>query len=494
MQLRQLLEVLPSARVQGAVDLQIGGIECDSRRLSGGEIFVAIRGGEEQDRHRFIPDALARGAAVIVAEEEVDTGVATRVLVEDCRAALAKLAARFYAHPDHELVTVGITGTNGKTTTSLLTRQVLEAAGVKCGLVGTLGRVVDRELQAGANTTPEASELHRVLRTMVDAGCGGVVLEVSSHALALDRVGEIGFQVGVFTNLTRDHLDFHRTAEDYFNAKARLFESLSDTPGGTAVINSDDPAAPALARRVDGPLLRFACDSAAEVRLVAARASDRGTDLDVQTPSGKMTVSTRLTGGFNRYNVLAAVASGLALELDPAAIVAGIAAVDTVPGRFERIALGQPFEVIVDYAHTPDSLQNVLRAARELTRGSLICAFGCGGDRDRGKRPLMGRAAADLADVACVTSDNPRTERPEAIIDEIVTGIERRDGIRIVPDRREAIRNVLAAAAPGDVVVLAGKGHEAGQDLGDRVIPFDDRQVAREELRELGHGGGSGEG
>ena len=380
---------------------------------------------------------------------------------------------------------VGITGTNGKTTTAFLVRQVLEAAGEGCGYVGTLGGLVRDDLEKISNTTPEAPELYRLLRDMVAAGKRAAVLEVSSHGLALERVAGIRFKAAIFTNLTRDHLDFHRTEQCYFAAKARLFEELDRTWGGKALINIDDPVAPILLERVDVPVLTFGCRPEAQVRLLEANPTDEGTLLHLQTPLGEIEVSSRLTGWFNNFNVLAAVACGLALEIEPEAICRGIAALDNVPGRFERIVAGQPFEVIVDYAHTPSALENVLAAARPLARGRLICVFGCGGDRDSGKRPLMGRIAGELADRSIVTSDNPRTESPEKIIDEIVAGIGKGGEVRILSDRREAIQEALSAAVSGDVVVIAGKGHETGQILSDRVVDFDDRRVARQVLASL---------
>ena len=483
MELQCLLEVLPRFQVRGSTNICIGKIKCDSRQVEEGDLFVAIRGGEEQDRHQFIPDALARKASAIVAEDEVQTGSTTRILVENCRTALAILAARYYNYPDRELLNVGLTGTNGKTTTAFMLRQVLEAAGINCGYVGTLGCQVGGRLEKTENTTPEAAELHAILRSMVEAGKKAAVLEVSSHALALQRVAGVQFRVAVFTNLSRDHLDFHQTEENYIKAKAELFKELKNAWGGRAVVNIDDEAAPMMLEQVDVPVFTFGYSKEAQVRLLQTEATAEGMALQLQIPDGKIQVHTRLTGRFNCYNVLATVTSGLALELEPQAICHGIAALENVPGRFERVAVGHGYEVIVDYAHTPAALQIVLQTARELASGRLICVFGCGGDRDRGKRPMMGRVAAELADVVYVTSDNPRTESPEKIIDEIMVGVGGDVATRIFSDRREAILDAVAMAVPGDVVVLAGKGHEEGQDLGDRVIDFDDRLVAREALR-----------
>ena len=477
----------------GSVDIEITKIACDSRQIGPGDLFVAIRGGEEQDRHRFIPQALDRGAEVIVTEEEVESESATQIVVEDCRQALARLAACFYKYPDRELLMVGITGTNGKTTTAFLARQILEAREVGCGYVGTLGSLVDADWDETDNTTPEATDLHRMLRGMVESGRSAAVLEVSSHGLALDRVAGIRFKAGVFTNLTRDHLDFHHTEENYFNAKAKLFEGLDDGWGSKAIVNVDDTAAPKLLDRVTVPAFTFGRRKDAHVRLGEVEQTEKGMRLHLQTPLGGVGVETHLKGGFNCYNIMAAFSVGLALEIEPEVICRGIGAVKSVPGRCERIMAGQLFEVIVDYAHTPDALKRLLRMARDSAPRRLACVFGCGGDRDPGKRPLMGSIASAWADQVYLTSDNPRSESPEKIISEIVEGIGKECETRIFPDRREAIREALSAAAPGDLVIIAGKGHEAVQKMGDEVIEFDDRQVAHAVLRSLGHDGRDGE-
>ena len=485
MRLDQLLQVLPEARVCGPVDATIVKVESDSRRIGPGDLFVAIRGGQEQDRHRFVPDALARGARAVVVEEEVDCQQATRVVVKNCRQALAKLAAVYYNYPGHDLTLVGITGTKGKTTTALLMRQVLEAGGEGCGYLGTLGGIIGAELEALSNTTPEATELHRHLRSMVEAGKRAAVLEVSSHGLALERVAGLSFKVAIFTNLARDHLDFHQSQEDYLNAKARLFEDLDPEIGPTGIVNADDPVAPILRERSKAPVLTYGRTSQADVRLLSLESGTQGMRLRLHTPVGSLAVDTALTGGFNGYNAMAAVAGGLALGLDPKAICQGIAALERVPGRFERVLAGQDFQVIVDYAHTPESLEVVLRTARELTCRRLICLFGCGGDRDRGKRPLMGQIAEELADQVFLTSDNPRSEDPGTILAEIAAGMTRQHDTRVYVDRHQAIGAALEEAGSGDAVVIAGKGHETVQILADRVVPFDDREVARQALLKL---------
>ena len=483
MELECLLEELPDALVEGDTAVVLESIHCDSRLVGQGDLFVAVRGGQEQDRHHFVGDAVARGVHAVVVEDKVDCGGVTRVQVDDCRLALARLSARFYAFPGHQMLNVGITGTNGKTTTAFLLRSVLESAGLACGYVGTLGCWIEGGLQQIANTTPEAPELHRLLRSMVDKGKRATVLEVSSHGLALKRVEGIPFHAAVFTNLTRDHLDFHGSWDQYFSAKALLFEGMAED--GIAVINIDDPMSTELIRRTRGRILTYGYSEMAQVRLQQADSGVHGTTLSFATDWGQLAVDVSLLGSFNRSNVMAALATGLALDLDPAAVCRGVASVQNVPGRFERISEGQDFEVIVDYAHTPDALRRVLQAARELMPQRLICVFGCGGDRDQGKRVLMGEVASELADITVVTSDNPRSEKPAQIVAEVAAGMAQCSDFYCEVDREQAIRFALAKARNGDIIVVAGKGHESTQELSNRVIPFDDREVARRALRLL---------
>ncbi len=423
----------------------------------------------------------------------------TQVVVSDARAAMAPLAARFFGDPTGELRVVGVTGTNGKTTTAFLIREVLEAAGIQCGLLGTVRQVVGGSEEAAERTTPEAIDLHATFRRMLEAGDRACAMEVSSHALALHRADAIHFEVALFTNLTQDHLDFHRTMEEYFESKRLLFEMGP----ATSIVNVDDPYGRRLAEELECATFSAA---GAEADFTAHDVSfdAAGAQFTVKPPptglkrpnsgrlspvGGEVEVRTRLPGEFNVANALAAFAAAGALGVDPKAAASGLAGAERVPGRFEPVEEGQEFAVLVDYAHTPDSLENVLRAARRLTPGELIVVFGAGGDRDREKRPLMGRAAAELADLAIVTSDNPRSEDPGAIVAEVVAGTE--DGaavaeVAVEPDRRAAIALALSRARPGDSVVIAGKGHEQGQEFeGGRKVPFDDREVAREELRRL---------
>jgi UDP-N-acetylmuramoyl-L-alanyl-D-glutamate--2,6-diaminopimelate ligase len=392
---------------------------------------------------------------------------------------MACAAARFHGDPTRALRVVGVTGTNGKTTTAFLLRDVLETVGVRTGLIGTVKAVVGGQERAMKHTTPEAIHLQRLFREMVDGGDEACAMEVSSHALELHRAGAIHWAVAVFTNLTQDHLDFHPTMEDYFVAKRRLFEAAE----GVRLVNGDDAAGRRLAEEFPGTLRFGIDDDGADFRAVDVGSGFAGSAFTALTPDGSHEVRIPLPGRFNVSNALAALAAACALGVDPAQAAQALAGAKRVPGRFEPVDQGQPFAVLVDYAHTPDSLDNVLRAARDLGSGRVLCVFGAGGDRDRGKRPLMGEIAGRLADVAIVTSDNPRSEDPEAILDEIEAGMAGSAHEREV-DRRAAIARALGLAGPGDVVVIAGKGHEQGQEFaGGRKELFDDRVVAAEALR-----------
>jgi UDP-N-acetylmuramoyl-L-alanyl-D-glutamate--2,6-diaminopimelate ligase len=446
-----------------------------------GALFCALRGARA-DGHDFAPEAVARGAAAVMVERPLDLPV-PQAVVPDARLGIALAAAALAGHPSRDLRVVGVTGTNGKTTSSFLVRAMLEAAGLPCGLIGTIEARVGGEAVALRHTTPDPVELQELFGRMRDAGDRACAMEVSSHALAQRRTAGTRFAAALFTNLTRDHLDYHEGVEDYYLAKRALFlrpEAEGDDPPGAA--NLDDELGRRLAREAGA--LGYAVDAPAPVQAVEARGLGTGIAARVATPRGTLEVESRLRGRFNLWNIAGTVAVGELLGLPHEAVAAGIASVPGVPGRFEAVDRGQPFHVIVDYAHTPDSLENVLRAARELAgEGRLICVFGCGGDRDRGKRPQMGAAVAELADVAVVTSDNPRSEEPEAIIDEILAGMGEGRARRVVePDRRAAIAWAAREGAAGDVVVIAGKGHEQGQERKGVVTPFDDRVVARQEI------------
>jgi UDP-N-acetylmuramoyl-L-alanyl-D-glutamate--2,6-diaminopimelate ligase len=488
--MNDLLAALPEKRVIGTLPASVSSIAGDSRRVEPGACFVAVP-GFKQDGRRFIPDAVRRGAAVVVTEGEpiADLAVA-QVLVPSTRVSLARLAGAYYSHPSRQLTLVGITGTNGKTTTSYLVEALLRARGLATGVIGTIQYVLGDETRPANQTTPEALELQSMLAHMRDRGIGGVAMEVSSHALALARADGLAFDVGVFTNLTQDHLDFHGTLDAYRLAKRRLFELLAESPKSAraAAINGDDPSADAMVRGLDLNVSTFGLGTSARVRALEHRSSLEGIRMTVATDGGRVELTSPLIGEHNVMNLLGAIATGLALGLEPTAIARTLATVGTVPGRFEQVGAGQPFLVVVDYAHTPDALERVLTTARKLTRGRLAVVFGCGGDRDRGKRPIMGEIAARLCDRVWVTSDNPRSERPEAIIDEIVVGVRRTgmgsDRYATQPDRAAAIRAALRWADASDTVVIAGKGHETYQIIGAEVLPFDDREIARRVLSE----------
>jgi UDP-N-acetylmuramoyl-L-alanyl-D-glutamate--2,6-diaminopimelate ligase len=456
-----------------------------------GAIFVALR-GVHTDGARFVPQAIANGAVAVVAESAAAPGVPVPWLrVENARAALAELAAEFYANPSEELALVGITGTNGKTTTAYLLSAIFEAAGLKCGRVGTIGYNMGAREVGAARTTPEAPELQHMLREMVTAKCGACVMEVSSHALALRRVDGLRFAAGIFTNLTRDHLDFHGDMESYFGAKRRLFEMLPD--GAVGIINVDDRRGADLVATARRPVT-YAIEAAADVRPGPLSFSLDGLSFEARTPRGTLHVRSPLVGRPNAYNILAASAAAMALDVPFSAIETGIAKLAHVPGRFQvASAPADDVRVIVDYAHTDDALKNLLETARPMATGRLVTVFGAGGDRDRTKRPLMGAVAARLSDLVIVTSDNPRTEDPERIIEEVRRGITM-PADRLAPkgqkgtpslaivDRTEAIEKAIKDARPGDLILLAGKGHEKYQVIGDREIPFDDVEVARAAL------------
>jgi UDP-N-acetylmuramoyl-L-alanyl-D-glutamate--2,6-diaminopimelate ligase len=468
-----------------ALEVACSGVTHDSRRVSPGAVFVALR-GLKTDGVTFVPQAVSAGAAAIIAELPPAVPVAIPcIVVADARLAIARLAAVFYGHPSHEIQVIGITGTNGKTTTSYLINAIFEAAGIPCGLMGTVTyRVGDRSFDA-TRTTPEAAEVQELLRQMASAGSGACVMEVSSHALALRRVDGTRFAAGVFTNLTRDHLDFHAGMEDYFAAKRRLFEMLP--PESPALINADDARAPALVEVSSLPVT-YGINRPADVSPGSLSFSLDGLQFDVRAPQGIVRVRSKLVGKPNVYNILAAVGTTAALGVPLAAIEHGLRGLPGVPGRFEMVSRpGDDITVVVDYAHTDDALRNLLETARPMATRKLITVFGAGGDRDRTKRPLMGMVAARLSDVVVITSDNPRSEDPARIIDEVRRGADpesRQNHAEVltIPDRKEAIVQAIRRASSGDVVLIAGKGHEKYQEIDGRTHPFDDGAVARKAL------------
>jgi UDP-N-acetylmuramyl-tripeptide synthetase len=486
----ELLSALSGARVVGTPPESVTGLTADSRRVRPGDAFVAVP-GFKQDARRFVPEAAARGATLVVTEGEplADVPVA-QVLVPSARRALAALAGVWWEHPSRALTLVGITGTNGKTTTSYLVDALLRARGGATGILGTIQYVVGDEVRPASQTTPEALDIEAMLAAMRARDVRGVVMEVSSHALALARVDALAFDVGVFTNLTQDHLDFHGTLAEYGRAKRRLFELLAASPKSrrVAVVNADDPAGAGMVAGLALETLTYGLGPGARVRATEWTSTLEGVRMTVETPVGRLALVSPLIGEHNVMNLLAAVGVGLAVGLPADAVARALGAVQTVPGRFEQVRAGQPFLVVVDYAHTPDALERVLATARKITPGRLGVVFGCGGDRDRGKRPIMGAIAARLADRAWITSDNPRSEDPDAIVAEVAAGATRVAGgperSARLADRRSAIAAGLAWAGPGDTVVIAGKGHETYQIVGADVLPFDDREVARRLLAE----------
>ena len=471
----ELGQLIPGASA-GAREAQITGLAYDNRTVTPGALFFCVS-GHTRDGHDFAPDAVARGAAALVVQRPLGLGV-PEAIVPSVREAMAPAAAAFYGDPTAELATVGVTGTNGKTTSAFLIRGLLEAGGSRTGLLGTVNSVIGGVEHEVARTTPEAIDLQRTFRNMLELGDRACVMEVSSHALTLHRVDAVHFAAALFTNLTQDHLDFHPTMEDYFLAKRRLFV---DANPAAQVVNVDDRYGARLAAEL-AESTTFAIHADADYRAVDVSTGLGGSHFRVLAPDGELELRSPLRGEFNVYNVLGALATARCLGVPAEACVAAIASAGQVPGRFETVDEGQPFAVLVDYAHTPDSLENVLTAARELTGERLHVVFGCGGDRDRGKRPLMGEIARRLADRAIVTSDNPRSEDPDAISEEILAGAGQ--DVEHDPDRRAAIALALHGAQAGDVVVIAGKGHEQGQEFEDgRKLPFDDVTVAREILR-----------
>ena len=464
----------------------VTGIAYDSRAVTPGQLFVALR-GQHADGASFARQAIERGATAVVSEQAAPDGVHVPwAIVGDARLALAVLAAAFYHDPSREMRVIGITGTNGKTTTAYLIASIFDAAGIRCGMLGTVGYRIGDEVREATRTTPEAPEVQALLREMVDQQCGACAMEVSSHALSLRRVDGIAFAAAIFTNLTRDHLDFHADMDDYFRAKRRLFEMLPrDAP---SLLNLDDPRGATLVEAGGRPMT-YAINRPADVTPGPLSFSLGGLSLDVHTPRGALHVTSKLVGRPNVYNILAAVSAATALDVPLDSIERGLQSLEGVPGRFEVVSDARDeVTVVVDYAHTDDALRNLLETARPLAPGRLITVFGAGGDRDRTKRPLMGAVAGRLSDLIVITSDNPRSEDPNRIIEEIQRGITpdtRRDSAQAlltIVDRGAAIAKAIEVARPGDVVLVAGKGHEKYQVIGDHTLPFDDVAVAREAL------------
>ncbi len=490
-ELAEVIEGLTDVRVSGPSNPRVLSVACDSRKVVPGAMFFALP-GDKVDGKKFVSDALGRGAKVIASAgaRPADLGVDitwVELAAGKERRALAQASANFYGHPGGALKLVGITGTNGKTTTTFLVDSIFHAAGFTSGLVGTTGYRTPQGSRKATNTTPESLDLQQMFAEVRDAGGSHAVLEVSSHSLAFERVWGCHFAVAIFTNLTRDHLNFHKTFEEYFAAKRRMFEGTGAGVPDVAVLNADD----SYATRLEGlakRTLTFGLKADADLTTKKFGLSFKGLEFTAQTPVGKVEVHSPLVGRINVYNILAAIGAGIGLEIPVSKIEEGIANLALVPGRFQQIDEGQPFHVVVDYAHADDAMRNLITTARELNpSGRIITLFGAGGERDRSTRPLMGEAAGSLSDLVILTSDNPRTEDPLRIINDVVVGLQKVNGnYRIEQDRETALEMAFDEAKAGDIVLLAGKGHENSQILRDRTFEFDDREKAREVLRRKG--------
>lgn len=492
-----LLRDVEILQMTGLSDVPVTGITYDSRRVEAGNVFVALPGART-DGSRFIAEAVRNGASVVVTQAgEVPSSPATVVRVADSRKAMARMAANYFDHPSAAFKMIGVTGTNGKTTTTLLIESILKSAGHSVGVLGTLSYRWGDKSRAAGMTTPESLDLQRLFHEMRGDGVTHIVMEVSSHALAQGRVAECAFDAAVFTNLSQDHLDYHATMESYFGAKSLLFSDYRK-PGSVAVINGDDDFGRRLVETTGVETWSYSAGTGdARVAVLSAELTPSGIDARLSRPNGSIEIRSPLIGRLNLYNILAAVATSVAIGISEAAIREGVAALASVDGRLQRVpSAGMGFEVVVDYAHTPDAMEKSLGCLREMTRGRLLVVFGCGGDRDRSKRPLMGKVAGALGDLVIVTSDNPRSEVPEKIIEEIVPGVQAAGleriastelangtrGYAVVADRKAAIELALTWARPGDTVFIGGKGHETYQIVGSKVLPFDDRLVVREYL------------
>ena len=484
--LTQLMKVINGA-VQGNPEVIVTGITLDSRQVTPGDIYVCIS-GFSLDGHDFAETAVKSGAEALMVERYLPLDI-PQLKVENTRQKVGYLAAELYDHPSQQLILVGVTGTNGKTTVTHLIEGIANHAGKKTGIIGTLGaRIADKELP-GEHTTPESTDIQKLLNQMVMADVEMAVMEVSSHALDLGRVNGCEFSAAVFTNLSQDHLDYHKDMDEYLQAKALLFSGMGDGNSGQfAVINADDPAFGYLKQKTSCPIVTYGVDSEADYKAEKITLSDQGADFEVRFNGASAKVFYRTPGKFSVYNALAAFAWGITSGYSQKVVCEALATIKGVPGRFESIREGQPFLVIVDYAHTPDGLENVLSTAKEVTAGKLVTVFGCGGDRDKKKRPLMAEAASRYSDYLIVTSDNPRTEEPKSIIDDILPGIGEVE-YTVIEDRRSAILQACATASEGDTIVIAGKGHEDYQIIGTNKLHFDDREEVRKALRGLGYVG-----
>lgn len=484
MKLNNLLESIEPLAVNPRSDPEIKGLAYDSRQVKPGYIFFALK-GQREDGQLFIQDAVDRGAVVVVSEQArlIGKGQTVMLQVSDARESMAQAARVFYHNPSAKLKVVGITGTNGKTTTAFMIMNILDTAGFKAGMIGTVEYIIGKRTIPATRTTPESVDLQQMLDQMVAADCRSAVMEVSSHALVQKRARGIDFDAAVFTNLTQDHLDYHETMERYFQAKTLLFKNFSQgTKKSVPLINIDDSFGQQLARlpEIKTDVITYGLHELSVVRAFNLQLTVQGSVFDVASPWGGAKISLSLLGRYNVSNALAAFGACGALGIEPKLMTDVLHQMTFVPGRLEEIQTGTGFQVFVDYAHTEDALHNVLTALREISAGRLIVVFGCGGNRDTNKRPRMGSVAEQLADFTIVTSDNPRREEPGLIISQILNGFKTREKVEVIPDRSEAIGRALFIAEKGDVVLIAGKGHENYQEFANTIIPFDDRQVVRE--------------
>ena len=480
--LKEILHGLKYVSSAGLSGVKISGIACDSRMVKKRDLFIATK-GPSSDGYDFIKDAIANGASAVLSDRDFDVaGFVTKILVSDARAALPVISANFYGNPCKDLKIIGVTGTNGKTTITYIIENIIKSAGKDAGVIGTINyRFKDRVIEA-KNTTPGTIELERLIRSMADAGVGYVAMEASSHSLSQGRVDGILFDAGIFTNITKEHLDYHITIAKYFKAKSGLFDRLKKT--GVAVLNADDKRVAGLKSVIKNKAITYGLYNRADVRATELKLSLEGSSFIVVTPQSSFRVSTKLAGEHNVSNILASVAAAGSIGISARCIKKGIESFGSVPGRLEEVMGGQPFKVFIDFAHTEDALFNVLNILRKSAKNNLITVFGCGGNRDKNKRPLMGRVACKFSDRVIITSDNPRFESPKDIIDEIELGVKREySNYCVVEDRRKAIEKAVQSAGKGDIVIIAGKGHEKYQIIKDKVTPFDDNVVAREAIR-----------
>lgn len=489
MNLTKIFDNIELVKVDGNMDLEINEINQDSRLVTSGNLFICIK-GSKVDGHQYLKQAAVCGAIAAVVEDwPVDTYGLTIIQIKNVAASLKEIAGAFYGYPDRHLKLIGVVGTNGKTTSTYLLKKVLENEGYQVGLIGTINHLIrDKALPAG-NTTPGLLELQKLFSQMAAAGVEYVVMEVSSHSIDQGRVAGLKFEGGIFTNITQDHLDYHKTFEEYLKVKTKFFKDLpSDS---WAAINIDDPHANSLISQIKAKVYTYGITNQASVHAEDIRVVQAGVFYKANTFRGNMELKLKLTGYFNVYNSLGVLTAGLAEGFDPTKVKVGLESVAVVPGRFQMVPESKNFGVIVDYAHTPDGLENILKTARKLTSRRLLLVFGCGGDRDRAKRPIMGGIAARMADFTIITSDNPRTEDPMRIIKEIEVGFQKftpASAFQIEVDRAAAIRKIIGMAEDEDLVMIAGKGHETYQDFGDHRIHFDDQEVAREALKEKYNG------